>query len=69
MTRDELTAKLEDIENAIDSVLSTGQSYTLTNSMVVTAADIDKLDGMARQYRKRLSRSLGYTGRHYASFE
>lgn len=48
----DLRRKICQVEEAIDSVMTTGQSYSITGSMTVTLVDIDK----ARDYLSDLKK-------------
>lgn len=56
---------LAEINNAISSIHTTGQSYTIFGSRVVTKSNINELYGMRSTYEQRILLKKGWTGRNY----
>ena len=55
---------LEKVVNALAGIMSTGQSYTIFGSRVVTKADMDELQGLETMYRTRILNKVGAIGIH-----
>lgn len=56
---------LAEIDAAILAIITTGQSYTIFGSRVVTKSNIGELQKMRSQYEQRILLKKGWTGRNY----
>ena len=59
---------LHDIQDAILTVATAGQAYTLFGSRTVTHADLTDLQSLESIYRRRILAANGYNGRNTAQF-
>ena len=54
----QLQAQITELEQAVNTVLTTGKSYTLSNSHAVTRADIDDIESELAALRSELASLL-----------
>lgn len=59
----ELTQKIAELQDAVHTVLTTGKSYTLSNSHAVTSADVADIQAELAALRQELAALL--TGSNY----
>ena len=56
---------LAEINEAILAVVTTGQSYTIFGSRVVTKSNLGELKTLQSSYEQRILLKKGWTGRNY----
>ena len=60
----ELQAQIHDLTEAVHTVLTTGKSYTLSNSHAVTRADVADIQSELAALKAELAALLGHTAYH-----
>ena len=63
MTLAELKTALANVETQITDICKIGKSYSVDGSHSLTHEDLDNLRSLASEYRARIYRFQGYTGR------
>ncbi len=67
-TLTELRAKLTAIEASIDSIMETGQEYSVVGSHSVKKASLSDLEAQRQRIRGRILRKKGYNSRTTPDF-